>query len=161
MGPAAIRSMRTALGPLVSMMLTVGYVLVATLGCASPAFLTPHRVERVPDGQYRVVIARNPGSNQTYDAVLFEVAPARLRLSLPGIEPLSISTPGEYAHLLKSGFEAYELPDSSGSVRGYLLAPAGARVAVWEERARDSVLLVTVSGGVSVPEAGGGGGSGM
>jgi hypothetical protein len=161
MGPAGIRSMRKALGPLVSLMLTVGYGLFAAFGCASPAFLTPHRVERVPDMQYRVVIARNPGGNQTYDAVLFEVLPAQFRLNLPGIEPVGISTPGEYTHLLKSGFEAYELPDSTGSVRGYLLAPAGARVTVWDQNAKGGGLLVTVSQSVSVPEAGGGGGSGM
>jgi hypothetical protein len=162
MGPAGIRSMRKALGPLVSLMLTVGYGLFAAFGCASSAFLTPHRVARVPDRQYRVVIARNPSNNETYDAVLFEVVPAEFRLNLPGIEPVGISTPGDYAHLLKSGFEAYELPDSTGSVRGYLFAPAGARVTVWDQNARGGGgLLVTVSQSVSVPEAGGGGGSGM
>jgi len=153
--------MREILGPLVSLALTVGCSLLAAVGCASSTFLTPHRVERVPDRQYGVAVARNPGSSQKYDAVLFELIPAHFRLDLPRVEPAGTAVPGDYADLLRSGFEAYELPDSRGVARGYLLAPAGARVAVWDQRATDGGLLVTVSGAISVPEAGGGGASGM
>ncbi len=132
--------------------------LLVAVGCARYALLTPQAVERVPPAQYRVTVSRSGGANREYSAVLFETAKAAVTLDLPRTERLGVATPEDYSDALKVGSLVYELRDVAGTVKGYLIAPADARVMAWEQNASKGRLVVAVSGRPSVPEAGGGGG---
>jgi len=127
--------------------------------------INAQRVERIPPGTYTVLAARGAAGSPDYSAVLFQMPGAELALAMPGVEQRAHTNtaPAMYLNGHAAGFAAYELQDATNQVRGYLLAPTGASVMIWDRAAKkDLVIIVNTLGGS--PEGGGGGsgsGSGM
>jgi hypothetical protein len=137
----------------------LGWIL-GSVGCSTYAHLTPERVERVPAGQYHVVISENRGGRQGYSAVLFNRETRAVTLDLPTVEAGNAATPDDYAAVQQAGFVVYAVRGASGTVLAYLMVPAQARVMVWSRPERQGGAVVTVTDRPSAPEAAGGGGGG-
>lgn len=142
-------------------LLAVACCVFGGVACATYAGVTPERVDRVPAGQYRVVVSETHAGSHQYSAVLFNLATPLVRLDLPAVERNGVASPDDYAALIEAGFVVYEIRGDSGAAQAYLLVPPHARVTVWSRPGRRSGPVVTVTDLPGAPEAAGGGGDSM
>ena len=153
--------MRTSLRRRCAQLLVVTCCLFGIVSCATFVPNTPQRVDRVPPGQYHVMVSEDRTGVHKYNALLFETATAAVTLDLPTVEAGGAARPEDYPATLQAGFVVYEIREASGTVQAYLLVPAQARVTVWNQPRGKGGLVVSVIGPPTTPESAGGGGSGM
>jgi hypothetical protein len=140
---------------------TVTCGVLGSVSCATFVPLTPERVDRVPAGHYQVAVSELRAGSHEYNAVLFNLATAAATLDLPTVERGDVATPDDYAAGFQAGCVVYAVRDAAGTVTGYLMVPAQARVTVWSRPGRQGGLVVTVMDLPGTPEAAGGGGGAM